>query len=183
MSILRSINEGFERKYGSLVADRKPKEVKECNGECKDKKPVKECDDTETKGKVIRRPAMKEASKKVKKPIKEYKDMGQELGEYQKWVDYDMKRYGKISDKTMNKVKSAGLTVVKDKYGDYEVIAHEPVKECDCKDKGEKKRVFVKEAADKLRMRRIREAKNRAVVKEAVERIRARKLQESKKQK
>ena len=146
MSILRSINEGFERKYGSLVADRKPKEVKEC-------------DDNATKGKVVRRPEMKEACKKGRKPIKEYKDMGQELGEYQKWVDYDMKRYGKISDKTMAKVKSAGLTVVKDKYGDYEVIAHEPVKECDCKDKDEKKKVIVKEAVDKLRMRRLREAK------------------------
>ena len=157
MSILRSINEGFERKYGSLVADRKPKEVKECDGECKDKKPVKECDDKATKGKVVRRPEMKEACKKGRKPIKEYKDMGQELGEYQKWVDYDMKRYGKISDKTMAKVKSAGLTVVKDKYGDYEVIAHEPVKECDCKD--EKKKVFVKEAVDKLRMRRLKEAR------------------------
>lgn len=64
-----------------------------------------------------------------KKEIKEYKDMGQDLSEYQKWVDYDMKRYHKISDKTMGEIKKAGLSVVKDQYGDYEVIAKEPVRE------------------------------------------------------
>ena len=55
--------------------------------------------------------------------------MGQDLGEYQKWVDYDMKRYHKISDKTMGEIKKAGLSVVKDQYGAYEVIAKEPVRE------------------------------------------------------
>ena len=261
MSILKSINEGFERRYGKLIDDSKSKEVKECDGECKDKKAekelteapiygleaqhdsrksfggkaqvetdnagtetlysydtpvvkivkgkvtllpkwdssattlrhvkeflkqhdlkaeskeqiakdygakvdedckkeVKECDEKDSKGAVVRRHAMKEACKKDKKPIKEYKDMGQDLGEYQKWVDYDMKRYHKISDKTMDKIKEAGLTVVKDQYGDYEVIAHEPVRECDEK-----------------------EAKRRAIVKEAVEKMREKRLSESKKQK
>ena len=282
MSILKSINEGFERRYGKLLDDRKQKEVKECDGECKDKKAekelteapiygleaqydsrksfggkarvetdnagtetlysyttpvvkivkgevtllpkwdssattlrhvkeflkqhdlkaeskeqiakdygakvdedckkeVKECDEKDSKGAVVRRTAMKEACKKDKKPIKEYKDMGQDLGEYQKWVDYDMKRYHKISDKTMDKIKEAGLTVVKDQYGDYEVIAHEPVRECD--DKEAKRRAIVKEAIDRARAKRLQEAKKRTVVKEAVERVRARKIQESKKQK
>lgn len=279
MSILKSINEGFERRYGKLIGDRKQKEVKECDGECKGKKAekelieapiygleaqydsrksfggkaqvetdnagtetlysyntpvvkivngkvtllpkwdssattlrhvkeflkqhdlkaeskeqiakdygarvaescnkrVKECDEKDSKGAVVHRPAMKEACKKDKKPIKEYKDMGQDLGEYQKWVDYDMKRYHKISDKTMDKIKKAGLTVVKDQYGDYEVIAHEPVRECD--DKEAKRRAIVKEAIDRTRAKRLQEAKKRTVVKEAVERVRARKIQESK---
>ena len=235
MSILKSINEGFERRYGKLLDDRKQKEVKECDGECKDKKAekelteapiygleaqhdsrksfggkaqvetdnagtetlysyntpvvkiikgevtllpkwdssattlrhvkeflkqhdlkaeskeqiakdygakvdegckkeVKECDEKDSKGAVVRRPAMKEACKKDKKPIKEYKDMGQDLGEYQKWVDYDMKRYHKISDKTMDKIKEAGLTVVK-------------------------------EAIDRTRAKRLQEAKKRTAVK------------------
>ena len=55
--------------------------------------------------------------------------IGSDVAEYQKWVDYDMKRYKKISDKTMSKIKKAGLSVVKDQYGDYEVIAKEPVRE------------------------------------------------------
>ncbi|MBO7697187.1 MAG: hypothetical protein J6Y28_04415 [Acholeplasmatales bacterium] len=37
-----------------------------------------------------------------------------DLTEYQKWVDYDMKKYHKISKNTMDKIKSAGLSVVKD---------------------------------------------------------------------
>ena len=41
----------------------------------------------------------------------------------QKWVDYDMKKYGKISDRTNRLVKKAGFQIVKDTYGDYEVIA------------------------------------------------------------
>lgn len=46
-----------------------------------------------------------------------------DLNTYQKWVDFDMKKYGKISDTTMSDIKKAGLTVIKDQYGDYEVIA------------------------------------------------------------
>lgn len=121
------------------------------------KKEVKECDEKDSKGAVVRRHAMKEACRKDRKSIKEYKDMGQDLGEYQKWVDYDMKRYHKISDKTMDKIKEAGLTVVKDQYGDYEVIAHEPVRECD--DKEAKRRAIVKEAVEKMREKRLSESK------------------------
>lgn len=61
-------------------------------------------------------------SLKSKKSLKE-ESIGDELAKYQKWVDYDMKRYGKISDKTKEELKDAGLELVKDQYGDYEVIA------------------------------------------------------------
>lgn len=58
--------------------------------------------------------------------------LGSDVAKYQKWVDYDMKRYHNISDKTNEEVKKAGLQIVKDKYGDYQVIAgryDEPLKE------------------------------------------------------
>ena len=45
------------------------------------------------------------------------------INQCQKWVDYDMKKYKRISDDTMKKIKSSGYSVVKDQYGDYEVIA------------------------------------------------------------
>ena len=60
-------------------------------------------------------------TRKSKRKIKESKEV--DLTEYQKWVDYDMKKYHKISNNTMNKIKKAGLSVVKDQYGEYEVIA------------------------------------------------------------
>ena len=50
-------------------------------------------------------------SKKSRK-IKESKEV--DLTEYQKWVDYDMRKYHKISKNTMSKIKKAGLSVVKD---------------------------------------------------------------------
>jgi len=50
-------------------------------------------------------------------------DLSYDLSEYQKWVDYDMKRYHRISKITQDKLDKAGLEVVKDEYGDYEVIA------------------------------------------------------------
>ena len=55
------------------------------------------------------------------KTLKE--DLGDDIEKYQEWVDYDMKRYGKISEQTNKEVKEAGLQIVKDKYGDYEVIS------------------------------------------------------------
>lgn len=61
--------------------------------------------------------------KSPKKPIKE--DLGDDIADYQRWVDYDMKRYGKISDITNDHIKKAGLTVTKNDHGDYEVIAKE----------------------------------------------------------
>lgn len=59
--------------------------------------------------------------KGVKESIKE--NIGTDIDEYQQWVDYDMKRYGKISNQTNKEIEEAGLQVVKDKYGDYQVIA------------------------------------------------------------
>lgn len=56
-------------------------------------------------------------------------NIGSDIAEYQKWVDYDMKKYGRISSLTNHKIKKAGLKIVKDKYGDYEVIANEPIEE------------------------------------------------------
>lgn len=50
-------------------------------------------------------------------------NIGSDLRDYQKWVDFDMVHYGKISDETNDMIKKAGLQLVKDEYGDYEVIA------------------------------------------------------------
>lgn len=52
-------------------------------------------------------------------------DLGADLAKYQKWVDYDMKKYGKVSDKTKSYLDKANLTIVKDKYGAYQVISKE----------------------------------------------------------
>ena len=41
----------------------------------------------------------------------------------QKWVDFDMKRYGKISERTNRLVRKAGFQIIKDNHGDYEVAA------------------------------------------------------------
>ena len=55
--------------------------------------------------------------------------IGSDIAEYQKWADYDMKKCGRISALTNHKIRKAGLKIVKDKYGDHEVIANEPVRE------------------------------------------------------
>lgn len=90
----------------------------------------------------VRRQRIKESINCIqKKSVKESKETGEDLSEYQKWVDYDMKKYRKISDDTMKKIKSAGLSVVKDQYGDYEVIADRPVKEACKKSRRNKKSV------------------------------------------
>lgn len=41
----------------------------------------------------------------------------------QKWVDYDMKRYGRISKKTQDLVDKAGFQIIKSDHGQYEVAA------------------------------------------------------------
>lgn len=66
-------------------------------------------------------------------------DLGEDVGEYQEWVDYDMKKYGRISKETFDKLRKAGLTAVKDEYGDYEVIPHEKIHEACKKRKVNKK--------------------------------------------
>lgn len=50
-------------------------------------------------------------------------NLGTDLDKYQKWVDYDMEKYHKISNKTNSEIRKAGLQIVKDKYGDYQVTA------------------------------------------------------------
>lgn len=64
---------------------------------------------------------LKELDRKHAKDLKE--DIGKDLARFQKWVDYGMKRYGKISKRTNDLISKAGLEVVKDDHGDYEVIA------------------------------------------------------------
>ena len=105
MNLYENINKGFERLYGDLDSN---------------------------KSNTFRKPLTesKNESKEVnKKSLKEYKDLGQDLGEYQKYVDADMKEHGHISKKTMEEIKKAGLSVVKDQYGEYEVIAKETDKD------------------------------------------------------
>lgn len=46
-----------------------------------------------------------------------------EIDRYQKWVDFDMSRYGKISERTQQMVNKAGYQIIKDDHGDYEVAA------------------------------------------------------------
>lgn len=70
--------------------------------------------------------------KKVQKNLKE--SVGQDLSEYQKWVDYDMEKYGRISKDTFSKIKVAGLNVVRDQYGEYEVIAKRPIERNEIKE-------------------------------------------------
>lgn len=66
-------------------------------------------------------------------------DLGEEVGDYQEWVDYDMKKYGRISKETFDKLRKADLTAVKDEYGDYEVISKEKIHEACRKRKTDKK--------------------------------------------
>lgn len=69
-----------------------------------------------------KRHSLKESRKIVsRKAMKE--DLGEDIARYQRYVDYDMKHYGEISKKTQNLIGKAGLQVVKDQYGDYEVTA------------------------------------------------------------
>ena len=69
-----------------------------------------------------------DSNKNINKLLKK-ESLDSDLAKYQKWVDYDMKRYGRISDNTQNYLKRAGLEVVKDNYGDYEVTDHSPITE------------------------------------------------------
>lgn len=81
--------------------------------------------------------------KPARRTVKE--SVGQDVSDYQKWVDYDMKKYKKISKETMSKIKKAGLSVVKDQYGDYEVIADRKDESC-----GKKKSRKMKESIEDI---------------------------------
>lgn len=65
------------------------------------------------------------SEKTTKNEIEEDFSAANGLAKYQEWVDFDMKKYGRISGITKNKLDKAGLEVVKDDHGDYEVIAKE----------------------------------------------------------
>ncbi len=82
-----------------------------------------------------------------RKSMKE--DLGEDIARYQRYVDYDMKHYGKISKKTQDLIDKAGLQVVKDQYGDYEVTAGHYEEACRSrKSMGSKKKSEITEAKE-----------------------------------
>ena len=82
-----------------------------------------------------------------RKAMKE--DLGEDIAKYQRYVDYDMKHYGKISKKTQDLIDKAGLQVVKDQYGDYEVTAGHYEEACRSrKSMGLKKKSEITEAKE-----------------------------------
>lgn len=58
-----------------------------------------------------------------RKKYEDYDGRNNEIDRYQKWVDFDMSRYGKISERTQQMVNKAGYQIIKDDHGDYEVAA------------------------------------------------------------
>lgn len=97
---------------------------------CEDCKEEKETEEEEEETEAIEEEAEEKPEEEVEgeeavktEIIKE--DLAQDLTRYQKWVDYDMKKYGRISDITKRALEKAGLELVKDDHGDYEVIAKE----------------------------------------------------------
>lgn len=90
-------------------------ESKDCE-ECKDSS----CEDKK-KGAVVE--AVKSRHICKDNSLEEDTQAANVVNKYQEWVDYDMKKYGKISNITKGKLDKAGFEVVKDDHGDYEVIA------------------------------------------------------------
>ena len=84
-----------------------------------------------------------------KKDLKEEdKPATQSIEDCQKWIDFDMKHYGHISERTNEIVKKAGFQIIKDDHGDYEVTAgkFESLKEAEeVEEKEEVKEVEKKE--------------------------------------
>lgn len=123
-------SDGF--KIIGQVAPYQPED--EVSVEVEDKEEVKDSeDDSEVDDKDVNESLKRNTKKKLNesrsitrksRKIRESKEV--DLTAYQKWVDYDMRKYHKISQNTMSKIKKAGLSVVKDQYGEYEVIADRP---------------------------------------------------------
>lgn len=67
---------------------------------------------------VEHRDSFDECLKEEKKPSE-----GNAIDRYQRWVDFDMSHYGKISKRTQDFVNKAGYQILKDDHGDYEVAA------------------------------------------------------------
>lgn len=97
-------------------------ECEDCKEEAEEEEEEAEEETEETEEKAEEEEAEGEESNKTE-IIKE--DLAQDLTRYQKWVDYDMKKYGRISDITKRALEKASLELVKDDHGDYEVIAKE----------------------------------------------------------
>lgn len=72
----------------------------------------------------------------VEESVETNESLGADITDFQRWVDYDMEHYKRISNKTMKAIKDAGLSVVKDQYGEYEVIADAKVESCGKKNRG-----------------------------------------------
>ena len=97
-------------------------ECEDCKEEAEEEEEEEAEEETEETEEKAEEEAEGEESNKTE-IIKE--DLAQDLTRYQKWVDYDMKKYGRISDITKRALEKAGLELVKDDHGDYEVIAKE----------------------------------------------------------
>ena len=96
-------------------------ECEDCKEEAEEEEEEAEEEAEETEEKAEEEVEGEESNKT--EIIKE--DLAQDLTRYQKWVDYDMKKYGRISDITKRALEKASLELVKDDHGDYEVIAKE----------------------------------------------------------
>lgn len=92
------------------------------------------CEDCKEECEACKEEAEEETEEKAEEEVEDEEstkteiikeDLAQDLTRYQKWVDYDMKKYGRISDITKKALEKAGLELVKDDHGDYEVIAKE----------------------------------------------------------
>lgn len=101
---------------------------------CEDCKEEEETEEEEEETEAIEEEAEKKPEEKAEEEVEGEEatkteiikeDLAQDLTRYQKWVDYDMKKYGRISDITKKALEKAGLELVKDDHGDYEVIVKE----------------------------------------------------------
>lgn len=93
---------------------------------CEDCKEEEETEEEEEETEAIEEKAEEEVEGEEATKTEIIKeDLAQDLTRYQKWVDYDMKKYGRISDITKKALEKAGLELVKDDHGDYEVIVKE----------------------------------------------------------
>lgn len=50
-------------------------------------------------------------------------DLETDIEEYQGWVDYDLKEFGRVTDQTYREIDEAGLKVIVDNYGDFKVVS------------------------------------------------------------
>lgn len=83
-------------------------------------KVVQECLKEDTQLKLLDDEFNKSCKRKSTKESND-KTIGDRLKKYQMWVDYDMEHYGKVSETTQKIIDEAGLQLIKDQYGDYEV--------------------------------------------------------------